>query len=125
MVFTYYFHLAAVPPRSIFRGARVKAGDVIGLVGDTGIKSASASASASSGSGSGTSVAAGRHLHFALSTQPSIAFPEMYWDLGPLMADWPLRVPAHGTVAGYAPPPKPEEPPPKRRSKKNVRAVSH
>ena len=35
MVFTHYAHLAAVP-RTIKRGAQVKAGDVIGSVGDTG-----------------------------------------------------------------------------------------
>ena len=36
MVFTQYFHLAAVP-RGSSRGARVAAGDVIGLLGDTGL----------------------------------------------------------------------------------------
>ncbi len=83
MVFTQYFHLAAVP-RRVARGAHVKAGDVIGLLGDTGIKGAR------------------RHLYFALSVLPSARFSEVYWDPTSLMADWPLRVPPHGTVAGLA-----------------------
>jgi hypothetical protein len=82
MVFTHYFHLAAIP-RGIVRGAAVKAGDVIGLVGDTGEEHP------------------GRYIHFALSVRPSSQFPEIYWDPTPLMADWPLRLPPHGTVAGY------------------------
>ena len=36
-VFTQYFHLAAVP-RWVEAGVPVKAGDVIGLLGDTGVK---------------------------------------------------------------------------------------
>ena len=36
-VFTQYFHLAAIP-RGIERGVPVKGGDVIGLLGDTGVK---------------------------------------------------------------------------------------
>jgi murein DD-endopeptidase MepM/ murein hydrolase activator NlpD len=83
-VFTQYFHLAAIP-RTMARGSVVKAGDVIGLVGDTG-------------SGKQT-----RHLTFTLSVQPSRNFSEIYWDPAPWMADWPLHVPAHGTVAGLAP----------------------
>src|SRR4051812_33047617 len=84
MVFTHYDHLAAVP-RRIVRGAPVKAGDLIGLVGDTGNEHA------------------GRYMHFALSIRPSIAFPEAYWDPTALMAHWPLRLPPHGTVAGFVP----------------------
>jgi len=83
MVFTHYFHLAAIP-RGVFRGAHVAAGDVIGLVGDA------------SGERSGPRP----HLHFALSIRPSRDFPETYWDPRPLMSRWPLRVPPHGTVAG-------------------------
>ena len=49
MVFTQYFHLAAIP-RLLSRGDHVKAGEVIGLLGDTG-------------TGGGR-----RHLHFALSS---------------------------------------------------------
>ena len=84
MVFTHYDHLAAVP-RRIVRGAPVKAGDLIGLLGDTG------------------SEHAGRYIHFALSIRPSPAFPEAYWDPTALMAHWPLRLPPHGTVAGFVP----------------------
>ena len=90
MVFTQYFHLAAVP-RGLGRGVRVKAGEVIGLLGDTGIKGSR------------------RHLHFALSVRPSSAFPEVYWDPTTMMTTWPLREPLHGTVAGRAPAPKDAE----------------
>jgi len=85
MVFTHYFHLAAIP-RGVVRGARVSAGEVIGLVGDTG----------TGGEGSG----ARPHLHFAFSIRPSAEWPEAYWDPTPLMAKWALRVPPHGSVAG-------------------------
>jgi murein DD-endopeptidase MepM/ murein hydrolase activator NlpD len=84
MVFTHYDHLAAVP-RGITRGAAVKAGDLIGLVGDTGPEHP------------------GRYLHFALSVRPASDLPEVYWDPTTLMARWPLRLPPHGTVAGYVP----------------------
>jgi murein DD-endopeptidase MepM/ murein hydrolase activator NlpD len=84
MVFTHYFHLAAVP-RGISRGASVKAGDLIGLLGDTGNERP------------------GRSIHFALSVRPSPELPEVFWDPSPLMARWPLRLPTHGTVAGYLP----------------------
>ena len=84
MVFTSYAHLAAAP-RGIVRGAAVKAGDVIGLVGDTGDGHP------------------GRYLHFALSVHPASEFAEVYWDPTPLMAHWPLRLPPHGTVAGFVP----------------------
>lgn len=84
MVFTHYDHLAAVP-RGITRGAAVKAGDLVGLVGDTGNERP------------------GRYLHFALSVRPSNELPEVYWDPTELMASWPLRLPPHGTVAGFVP----------------------
>jgi hypothetical protein len=81
VVFTQYFHLAALP-RHLARGAHVSAGDVIGLVGDTGLHG-------------------GRmHLGFALSVRPSSEYPEVFWDPAPLMQGWPLRIPPHGTVAG-------------------------
>ena len=57
MVFTQYFHLAAIP-RVLRRGDHVKAGEVIGLLGDTG-------------TGGGRA----RHLHFALSIRPSLSCP--------------------------------------------------
>jgi len=81
MVFTEYFHLAATP-RGISRGAHVKAGELIGLLGDTG-------------TGDGP-----RHLCFALSVRPSPDFPEVFWDPSPWMGRWPMRVPPNGTVAG-------------------------
>jgi murein DD-endopeptidase MepM/ murein hydrolase activator NlpD len=84
MVFTHYAHLAAAP-RGIVRGAAVKAGDLIGLVGDTGTEHP------------------GRYIHFALSIRPSVELPEIYWDPTTLMAHWPLRLPPHGTVAGFVP----------------------
>jgi len=84
MAFTHYVHLAAIP-RRIARGVQVKAGDVIGLVGEAGGDSPEPA------------------VHFALSVRPSAAFPEVFWDPTPLMARWPLRLPAHGTVAGYVP----------------------
>lgn len=99
MVFTHYVHLAAVP-RGIARGVAVKAGDLIGLVGDTGNEHP------------------GRYLHFALSVHPSNELPEVYWDPTELMAHWPLRLPPHGTVAGFVPP-ETDLPPPsfRRRSR--------
>src|SRR5207245_11250751 len=89
-VFTQYCHLAAVPTR-LTVGARVNAGDVIGLVGDTGLSDARA------------------HLHFALSVRPSSGSPETYWDPEPLMAQWPLRTPERGSVAGLVSPEAPAE----------------
>ena len=81
MVFTEYFHLAAIP-RGIARGTHVKAGDLIGLLGDTGTDDGR------------------RHLCFALSVRPSPDFPEAFWDPSPWMGRWPLRIPPNGTVAG-------------------------
>ncbi|MFL5308401.1 MAG: peptidoglycan DD-metalloendopeptidase family protein [Polyangia bacterium] len=84
MVFTHYAHLAAVP-RTIKRGAQVKAGDVIGSVGDTGTERP------------------GHFVRFGLSIRPSSALPEVFWDPAPLMATWPMQLPTHGTVAGFVP----------------------
>jgi hypothetical protein len=93
--FTHYVHLAAVP-RTIVRGAQIKAGDVIGLVGETGNEHP------------------GRYIHFALSVRPSVELAEVYWDPSPLMTTWPLRVPSHGTVAGFLPAEVELAPPPFR-----------
>jgi hypothetical protein len=90
-VLTHYLHLAAIPTR-LAVGARVAAGDVIGLVGDTGVKDTRA------------------RLRFALSVRPSSALPEVYWDPEPLMAQWPLRTPARGSVAGLTAADAPAEP---------------
>jgi murein DD-endopeptidase MepM/ murein hydrolase activator NlpD len=84
-VFTQVFHLAAVP-RGIMRGASVRAGDVIGALGDSGTEGARA------------------HLAFALSVRAASHLPEVYWDPTPWLARAELRRPPHGTVAGYLPP---------------------
>jgi murein DD-endopeptidase MepM/ murein hydrolase activator NlpD len=80
-VFTQYFHLAAIP-RGLERGVAVKGGDVIGLLGDSGVKESEP------------------HLHFAISIRPAKTWPERYIDPEPLIALWPLRVPLHGSEAG-------------------------
>jgi hypothetical protein len=80
-VITQYFHLAAIP-REIERGTAVKAGDVVGLLGDTGVKESAP------------------HLHFSISIRTTPDRPEKYFDPEPLMALWPLRVPINGTETG-------------------------
>jgi murein DD-endopeptidase MepM/ murein hydrolase activator NlpD len=80
-VFTMYFHLAAIP-RELERGMTVKSGDVIGLVGDTGVKQSAP------------------HLHFSISVRPWKNGPERYMDPEPLIALWPLRVPVEGSEVG-------------------------
>jgi len=80
-VFTQYFHLAAIR-RGIERGVHVKSGDVIGLLGDTGVKESAP------------------HLHFAISVRPFPGGPERYMDPEPLIALWPVRVPVEGGETG-------------------------
>jgi murein DD-endopeptidase MepM/ murein hydrolase activator NlpD len=80
-VFSQYFHLAAIP-RGLEAGAEVKAGDVVGLLGDTGVKESAP------------------HLHFTVSVRPQKGWPERYLDPEPLIALWPLRIPLHGTEVG-------------------------
>jgi len=80
-VFTQYFHLAAIPT-GLERGVRVKGGDVIGLLGDTGVKESAP------------------HLHFAISVRPWKDGPERYLDPEPLIALWPVRVPVDGSEVG-------------------------
>ena len=72
-VFTQYFHLAAIP-RWVEPGVRVQAGDVIGLLGDSGVKESTA------------------HLHFTVSVRPAADWVEQYVDPEPLIALWPLRL---------------------------------
>ena len=79
-VFTQYFHLAAIP-RKLTPGMAVKAGEVIGLLGDSGVKESKP------------------HLHFTVSVRPSAELPERYIDPEPLIALWPLRMGA-GRVIG-------------------------
>jgi murein DD-endopeptidase MepM/ murein hydrolase activator NlpD len=80
-VFTQYFHLAAIA-RGLERGTPVQSGDVIGLLGDTGVKES------------------GPHLHFTISIRPAKESPEKYIDPEPLLALWPLRVPVDGSEVG-------------------------
>jgi hypothetical protein len=86
-IFTQYFHLAAIP-RRLVPGTTVRVGEVIGLLGDTGVKHSAA------------------HLHFAISVHPSATMPERYIDPEPLIALWPLRIPieaSSGMIAQAAP----------------------
>ena len=80
-VFTQYFHLAAIP-HGLERGQAVKSGQVIGLLGDTGVKESAP------------------HLHFAISIRPIKDGYEKYIDPEPLIALWPLRVPVDGGEVG-------------------------
>ncbi len=80
-VFTQYFHLAAIP-RGIERGMPIKGGDLIGLLGDTGVKESAP------------------HLHFTISIRPVKDGPDKYIDPEPLIALWPLRVPVDGGEVG-------------------------
>lgn len=80
-LFTWYFHLAAIP-RELHKGLEVKAGDVVGLLGDSGVKESAP------------------HLHFAMSIRISKSGFERYIDPEPLVALWPLRVPIDGSEAG-------------------------
>lgn len=73
-LFSWYFHLAAVP-RWIRPGRTVRAGTLLGLLGDTGVKSSAP------------------HLHFALSVRTSKHVRERYLDPEPLIAIWPLWLP--------------------------------
>ena len=73
-IFSQYFHLAAIP-RHLEPGVRVKVGDVVGLLGDSGVKHSAA------------------HLHFTLSVRPSAQAVEKFMDPEPLIALWPLRIP--------------------------------
>ncbi|MDB4965653.1 MAG: Peptidase [Myxococcales bacterium] len=76
-IFTQYFHLAAIP-KWVQTGAKVKMGDVIGLLGDTGVKHSTA------------------HLHFTVSVKPAANVIEQYIDPEPLVALWPIRMPVNG-----------------------------
>ena len=73
-VFSQYFHLAAIP-RDLSAGDKVRAGQVIGLLGDTGVKESNP------------------HLHFTISVKPSRDAREIYMDPEPLIALWPVKVP--------------------------------
>jgi hypothetical protein len=83
-VFTQYFHLAAIP-RWLEAGRAVRAGEVIGLVGDTGVKQS------------------GPHLHFTISIRPAADQPERYIDPEPLIALWPVHIPGGKLSAAELP----------------------
>jgi hypothetical protein len=77
-IFSQYFHLAAIP-RHLEPGVHVKVGEVVGLLGDSGVKHSAP------------------HLHFALSVRPAPSATETYMDPEPLIALWPLRLPIGDT----------------------------
>jgi hypothetical protein len=79
-IFSQYFHLAAIP-RRLEPGVHVKVGEVIGLLGDTGVKRSAP------------------HLHFTISVKPSSEASERYIDPEPLIALWPLRIPVDENFA--------------------------
>ena len=105
-LFSWYFHLAAVP-RSIHRGVTVKAGQIIGLLGDTGMKDPVA------------------HLHFSLSVKSSKTDRERFLDPEPLIAIWPLWNPGDGKLSLETAPGLPvrKHHPYKRRTAKPVEAA--
>lgn len=72
-IYSWYFHLAAVP-RWIVPGARITVGQVIGLLGDTGVQRS------------------GPHLHFAMTVKPPGGARERYLDPESLIAIWPLWI---------------------------------
>jgi hypothetical protein len=72
-LYSWYFHLAAVP-RWIVPGAKIAVGQVVGLLGDTGIKRSAP------------------HLHFAMTVKPPAGARERYLDPEPLIAIWPLWI---------------------------------
>jgi murein DD-endopeptidase MepM/ murein hydrolase activator NlpD len=84
-IFTQYFHLAAIP-RWVQPGVKIKVGDVVGLLGDTGVKHSQ------------------YHLHFTVSVKPSKELVEEYIDPEPLIALWPIRLPVspNSTVAAIS-----------------------
>jgi murein DD-endopeptidase MepM/ murein hydrolase activator NlpD len=81
-LYSWYFHLAAVP-RWIRPGAKITAGQVIGLVGDTGVKNS------------------GPHLHFSMTVKPSKEAHERYLDPEPLIAIWPLWIADETRATGH------------------------
>jgi hypothetical protein len=104
-LFSWYFHLAAVP-RWIVPGVRITVGQVIGLLGDTGVQHS------------------GPHLHFAMTVKPSGNARERYLDPEPLIAIWPLWIveDGKGHVSTAAPPGLPVRAPPKPRTPPPVQA---
>ena len=81
-LYSWYFHLAAVP-RWVQPGVKVRVGQVIGLLGDTGVFHSAP------------------HLHFSLSVKTSPTAHEHYIDPEPLIAIWPLWIPDAGGEGGH------------------------
>ncbi len=82
-VFTQYFHLAAIP-KQLRDGSKIRAGQVIGLLGETGIDHS------------------GAHLHFTVSVRQAKNQPEQFIDPEPLIALWPVAVPVFGDVGSIS-----------------------
>jgi hypothetical protein len=96
-LFSWYFHLAAVP-RWVTPGVRVAAGQVIGLLGDTGVQRS------------------GPHLHFAMTVKSANGARERYLDPESLIAIWPLWIveDGKGHLSTAEPPGIPVRRPPPR-----------
>jgi murein DD-endopeptidase MepM/ murein hydrolase activator NlpD len=73
-VVTSYMHLDQVRP-DLKPGIPVKAGDVVGTIGETGVQHS------------------GPHLHFAVSVRSDGDGPELFIDPEPLLHLWPVRSP--------------------------------
>jgi murein DD-endopeptidase MepM/ murein hydrolase activator NlpD len=74
---TQYFHLSEIP-RRIVEGAKVRAGEVVGFAGLTGVKHSEP------------------HLHFTIEVIDPVEHDGRYLDPEPLVALWPLRVSRKG-----------------------------
>jgi murein DD-endopeptidase MepM/ murein hydrolase activator NlpD len=85
-VVSSYIHLDGVR-EDLKPGIPVKAGEVIGTVGDTGVQSS------------------GPHLHFAISVRKSADDPELYIDPEPLLYLWPLVTTPVTSLHRMEPPP--------------------
>ena len=88
-IVTSYIHLDGIR-EDLRAGIPIKAGEVIGTVGDTGVK------------------LSGPHLHFAVSVRPTPDASELYIDPEPMLHLWPLR--SHPVASLHrmepAPPPR-------------------
>jgi len=71
-IVTQYMHLAALS-EALQVGMHVRAGEIIGYVGDSGVK------------------ISGPHLHFTFATRASEGAPEVYVDPLALLTVWPLQ----------------------------------
>jgi murein DD-endopeptidase MepM/ murein hydrolase activator NlpD len=74
---TQYFHLSEIP-RRLEAGMTIKAGEIVGFVGLSGVRRSEP------------------HLHFTISVQDPTGADGRYLDPEPLVALWPLRVSQKG-----------------------------